>query len=442
MKINTHPFLLLLLAFIVFANLGCKKSTLIGNDLLPNADDLNGIYTDTLILHSKTVTEFPLKTSTNSNFLLGTINDPIFGKSSASIYTQVQIGGLVDLGNPDSLFVDSLVLNMEYDGHYGKFDGSQTIKVFQVTQNMYKDSAYYSDKNFSFFQNEVGQKLNFIPDFTSSLYIAGDTIAPSMRIRLSDHLGQDLLNQSKGSNFASNTAFQDYFKGLLISTDTFQNGKGVMYFKMLSSVSASKLTVYYHKPDASALKFDFIIGTDCSVFNHYTHNFISTEIENVIQSTSISDSIVYVQSMSGAKTRITIPNLKNLGNILVNKAELEITVPTWKIDPDSVYTCPLRMLCLLADSAGKNAIIPDQISTHLSYGGFKETAYINGQKVYKYKFSITEHIQDLVSSSVSDYGLFLITYPSTEIADRIILAGGNRNDDFRMKINLIYTKLP
>ena len=215
-----------------------------------------------------------------------------------------------------------------------------------------------------------------------------------------------------------------------------------MYFKIFSSVSASKLTVYYHKPDVSSLKFDFIIGTDCAVYNHYTHNFGLTEIETAIQSSTISDSIVYVQSMAGVKSRITIPNLKNLGNILVNKAELEITVLAWKIDPDSVYASPERMLCLLADSAGKNAIIPDQISSNLTYGGLKETTYINGQKFYKYKFSITEHVQDLVSGSITDYGLFLLTYPSPEIADRIILAGGNRTDDFRMKINLIYTKLP
>ncbi len=441
MKINIHPLLLLTILFVVAVS-ACKKSTLIGNDLLPNGDDLNGIYTDTLTLRTKSVVEFPLKTSANSKYLLGTINDPVFGKSSASIYAQVQIGGQVDLGSPDSLFVDSLVLNMEYNGQYGKFDVPQTISVYQLTQDMNADSTYYSDKNFSYYPNEVGKKTNFIPDFSNKLSIAGDTIAPSLRIRLTDHLGQDLLDQSKGANFASNAAFQTYFKGLLIASDTNQNGKGIMYFKLSSSVSVSKLTLYYHKPDTTSLKFDFIIGTDCAVFNHYNHNFVSTEIQTAFQAPAFSDSIVYVQSMAGAKTRISIPNLKNLGNILVNKAELEITVPAWKIDPDSVYACPARMICLQADSAGKNAIIPDQISTHLTYGGFKETEYINGQKVYKYKFSITEHMQNIVSGSITDYGLFLLTYPSPEIADRIILAGGNRSDDLRMKINLIYTKLP
>ncbi len=410
--------------------------------MLPNSDDLNGIYTDTLTLRTKTVTEFPLKTTTNSKFLLGTITDPVFGKSTASIFTQFQIGGQVDLGSPDSLFVDSLVLTMQYNGHYGSFTDAQNIKVYQVTQDINADSAYYSNRSFGTSVTEVGRKLNFTPDFSSTIIIVNDTIAASLRIRLSDHLGQDLLRQSKGANFASNSAFQNYFKGLLIASDSMQNGKGVMYFNLTSSTSVSKLTVYYHKPDVSALAFDFIIGTDCATFNHYTHNFISTEIQTALQSNSTSDSVVYVQSMAAVKTKITIPNLKNLGSILVNKAELEITVPAWKIDPDSVFQCPARMLCLLADSAGKNLVIPDQISANLIYGGFKETTYINGQKIYKYKFSITEHMQDLVNGSVVDYGLFLLTYPSPEIADRIILAGGNRTDELRMKINLIYTKLP
>ncbi|MEI7802361.1 MAG: DUF4270 domain-containing protein [Bacteroidota bacterium] len=441
MKINIRT-LLLISAFVVIAISSCKKSTLIGSDLLPAGDDLTGIFSDTVTLRTKTVTEIALKTNTNSKFLLGTMVDPFFGKSTASIYTQVQTSGLVDLGNPDSLTVDSLVLNLQYAGHYGKFDVPQNISVYQLTQDMNKDSSYYSDKNFSIYNHAIGQKINFTPDFASAIHVPGDTLNPSLRIRLSDRLGQDLLNQSKGANFATNAAFQSYFKGLLIASDTNISSEGVMYLSMVSSTSDSKLTVYYHKPDAAGLKFDFIIGTSCATFNHYTHNYSSTTVQTALQSPLESDSIVYVQSMSGVKTKITLPYLKNLGNILVNKAELEITVPAGSIDPDSVFTSPARMLCLLSDSAGKNKIIPDEVSTNLVYGGYQETKYINGQKVFKYRFSITEHIQDIITGGVTDYGLYLLTYPSPEIADRIILAGGNRSDDLRMKINLIYTKLP
>ena len=217
MKINIRTVLLpiLLIATVIYS---CKKSTLIGNDLLPAGDDLSGIFSDTLTLRTKTVTEFPLKTSTNSKFSLGTMVDPVFGKSSSSIYTQIQTAGLVDLGNPDSLTIDSLVLNLQYAGHYGKNDVPQNISVYQLTQDMNADSSYYSDKNFSFYNHAIGQKINFIPDFTNSIHSAGDTLSPSLRIRLSDRLGQDLLDQSKGANFASNAAFQSYFKGLLIES--------------------------------------------------------------------------------------------------------------------------------------------------------------------------------------------------------------------------------
>ena len=436
---STALFLLLFISLGIFS---CKKSTLIGNDILPPGDDLNGIYTDTLTLFTKTVTEDPLKTSSSSKFLLGTIDDPVFGKSTASIYAQLQIGGEVDLGSPDSLFIDSLVLNLQYAGHYGKFDVPQNIFVYRVAEDMNDDSTYHSDKTFAVQSQLIGERFNFTPDFAHTPHELGAFINPSMRIRLSDRLGQKLLNESQSGNFASNEAFQHFFKGIMVTTDSNTTAHGAMYFSMNSSTTASHLTVFYHKPDKDSLSFNFAFGSNCAIFNHYTHNYTATEVEAHLNSAAVSDTVVYVQGMSGVKTKITLPFLGNLGNILVNKAELEITVPAWRIDADTVFTAPARMLCLLSDSVGKNLIIPDEVSSNLTYGGFKETSTVNGQTIYKYRFSITEHLQDLVSGLSTDYGLYLLTYPSAETADRVILAGGNRTDDFRMKLNLIYIKLP
>jgi len=131
----------LFFVLVVLSFSSCKKSTLIGSDLLPASDDINGIFTDTLSLNTKTVSELPLKTSTNTKFPVGVMNDNVFGKTSASLYTQFQIAGQIDLGNPDSLFVDSLVLNLPYAGSYGKFTNSQNIYVYRVTEAIESPSS-------------------------------------------------------------------------------------------------------------------------------------------------------------------------------------------------------------------------------------------------------------------------------------------------------------
>ncbi len=432
----------LFFVLVVLSFSSCKKSTLIGSDLLPASDDINGIFTDTLSLNTKTVSELPLKTSTNTKFPVGVMNDNVFGKTSASLYTQFQIAGQIDLGNPDSLFVDSLVLNLPYAGSYGKFTNSQNIYVYRVTEAMNNDSSYYSDKTFSVDPTEVGRRMDFIPDLTHGIIDDGDSIAASMRIRLADHLGQDLLNQSRGANFQSNDAFQNYFKGLLVVSDTnVSNAQGCVYVS-ITSTSDSRLTVYYHNYDSTGLKFSFTIGNKSNSFSHYSHNYSSAPIQNALGSTNASDSVVYLQGGAGVKTKITFPTLSNLGNILVNKAELFVYVPAEYLDPDSVYTIPTRLICLRSDSTGKNVAIQDQLSSNLIYGGAKTEIMIDGQKCYQYSFSIAERLQDIITGGATDYGFFLVSYQSPEVTDRAMIAGAKRSDKFRMKLNLIYTKLP
>ena len=70
----------------------CNDSTSLGLDLL-NEDTTKVSFSDTLLVQSTTVTgdlaEVYSPFTAASAYLCGRLNDPVFGKSSASIYMQV-----------------------------------------------------------------------------------------------------------------------------------------------------------------------------------------------------------------------------------------------------------------------------------------------------------------------------------------------------------------
>lgn len=421
----------------------CKKSELIGSDILPKSDNLSGVFTDTITIFSKTVREDSFRTSSSTKYLLGSMQDAVFGKTSAGIYTQLKPSTF----NPSfsNCTIDSVVLGLVYNGSYGDVKNTpQSVTVYRITQQLNSDSTYYSDRSFAYDPAEVGKKVNFIPDFTTYPIIDGDTMRPMLRIRLSDQFGQDILD-TDSTDFISPSSFQSFLKGLYLSPDEASPGKGIVYYDIANS--NSQLTLYYHNNiSGNSLKFSFLMGSGCASINSFKHDYTSSLTGSALTSSSASDSVLYVQSMAGVKSKITFPFLKSLGKILINKAEVEVTQVFDPVTDDSVFHTPARMILLGSNASGKNTLIPDlATNAFLKYGGYPSSfVNENGQTVVKYSFSIADQLQLVMSklqNGDDDYGFFLVTYQSTELADRIVLGGANRNDKARMKLKLTYTKL-
>jgi len=371
------------------------------------------------------------------------MKDNVFGKTVAGIYTQYKPVTF----NPSfhNCTIDSVVLSLVYSGSYGDVKNTpQSVTVYQITQQLTADSAYYSNRSFTCNPVKMGEKLNFTPDFSTYPVVMGDTLKPVLRIRLNNLFGQDLLD-ADSTNYTSPSAFQSFMKGLYLSPDENNPGKGIIFLDLAHS--DSRLTLYYHNTTTDSLQFSFLMGSGCASVNSYKHDYIGSPVESALNSSAKSDSVLYVQSLSGVKSKITIPFLESLGKILVNKAEVEVIQAFNPVTDDSVFHVPERMILLGSDSTGKNMLIPDLYTTALlRYGSYK-SSLVNekGQTVVKYSFSIADQLQLVVNklqNGEKDYGLFLVNYQSTELADRIILGGGNRRDAAQMKLKLTYTKLP
>src|SRR5687768_4847889 len=130
--------------------LSCKNGDGIGLELQDPSEAINTTRTDTFTLVTTTVREDSLRTENLSYNLLGDMNDPLFGKTSAMVFTEPRIaveGTGFNYGpNPQ---VDSVVLSFRYTGpqnYYGNLNTTQTFKVYQLNQRITAGEDYFSNE--------------------------------------------------------------------------------------------------------------------------------------------------------------------------------------------------------------------------------------------------------------------------------------------------------
>ncbi len=431
--------LLLSLSFILLPS--CKDPEELGLEVLPNADQVFVLNTDTTTLATQTIVEDSLLSSGVSYQLLGSYSDPVFGRSDASFYSQVSLGLTPNFGQPGEVLVpDSLVLSLAYAGYYGDTSTAQIIHVYRMNETISTDSVYYTNKVFSL--NAPTDDLTnnfpfFLPKPTTSVSVLSVTQPAQLRIPLSLALADSLLALNGQPQVTDNFSWLQYFKGLYVKTDPVTgSGMGsVSYFNLFSSYS--KLTLYYHNTTtgADSLHYDFVISGATSV-SHQEHDYNGsvTDVGHQLLDPTFNDSLNYIQSMAGVKTKLTFPYLqqfKDSGNIVVNKAELEITVQD---GTTSFYSSPSRLFLVYTDTSGNSFFMADYFEGATYFGG----TYNSTTRTYK--FNIARHLQKILNGSVEDHGLFLLASGAVVQANRVVIGSG-KNMGYPMRLHLFYTRL-
>lgn len=414
----------------------CKEPVISDSDLIPQ-DKLGVEYTDTLTLVSEVVREDSLRTDELTINVLGNMNDAVFGKSNASIYFQLRLQtNTVDLGT--GLQLDSAVLMLQYAGNYGNTKMPQNIVVYELDELLNKDSIYFSNKEFRVKPAEIGRINNFIPNFSDSINTRYKKYAPHLRVKLDPAWAANLMNQLGTGNVASSENFTtNYLKGLYIRAEENAGGNSMVYVDL--KANASSLLLYYKNTERDTT-LSLIVNSDAATVSNFKHDYNGSVAQQFLQSNRMPDSLVLVQSMAGLKTKFTVPNMKNLGKISINKAELVVTNFKNNIDIASVYGVPGRLTINASDSLGKNTLIEDQVVSDSYFGGEKVTTTNLNNSLNKYNFNLAVYYQKILDGSKEDYGLYILTFPSTRIADRLIAGGGNHSK-YPLKLKLTYTKI-
>ncbi|MCX6245962.1 MAG: DUF4270 domain-containing protein [Bacteroidetes bacterium] len=436
------PVLLIFLITFLFA---CKKDPIpVGLDLLPAKDTLNIKTTDTATLVAYSVLQDSVRTDETTLSMIGSLMDPVFGSTTAGTYMQYRLSAeSPDFGTNPKL--DSVVLLIPYGTFYGDTNSIQSLKVYELNDDIYTDSIYYSNHTVQTSGIPLAD-YSFKPARYDSLTIGGVKTVPHIRINLStltNYFGNKLL-YAPSSALSTSADFIGFMKGLYISSAKAPSGGALMSYDPTSS--PSKIVMYFHNDTEDSLHFDFVGNTLCARFSHFDHNqYRDAEPDlkrQVIQKdTTLGKSTLYVQGLGGMRIRLRLPYLAAFGNsgkVAINSAILTIK----NAQTDTTFAPPPSLTLVAVDTAGHVGFLIDENEGTSYFGG----AYNPYSRTYI--FRITRHMQAIIDGKGTNYDLFLMANdPSVNILvpNRITITGTNPTlpglSSDRIKLEVIYTKL-
>lgn len=479
------PLLRLLpLAFALFAFGNCTKikTTEIGADLLPDIDRVQTfdtllpvVTTNYLFGDSAMPRMGRAYTGAVSEHVLGSItNDPLFGKTSASIFMELKPSSYKYYfeNRPDSLTLDSIVLCLSWNKTWGDTNAVQRIGVYALDEKMRVDTSYPVNATFTY-SRKLGEKSFAPSSLDDSVILSDQRLARQLRIRLSDDFGKALLkaDSTDGQPFATDSLFREFCKGFAIVPET--NGVGaranaLMGF-MLSDTN-THLAIHYKyvkngDTDTTSRKFRFDNSTLSANANRIDRDRTGSQMERHLARPAMGDSLLFLQSSPGSYATVKLSSLQGFkaakGNVMIHLAELVIDqVPESNQTLDNILEPPPLLYLDLFDTTTKSQLpfLNDALGTGsydpASFGGILLQAPNAGANPYgQYRFFITRHIQGIISRNnanptLSLYAPYQVSYSTiglnfgvNPLAYGRVRVGGGTHATRRMRLRIVYTKI-
>ena len=423
-------FILFAFSFALFFISSCKKevSTIGKTGLNPNAF-LNSDEIDTFGLKTYTIAEDSIVSSNLSVAILGSYNDPTFGKFESEFYTQFRLSGFnPDFGLLSTIAIDSFVLGLEYKDYYGGLD-PQKFEVYELDQSLSTDSVYYS------FQTRTVKSSNWMdsnkdlltPDPTTQIVIGTEKVESQLRLYLDTTIARTLMTEASvnATSFASNENFLAYFKGLNIKVNNGiqSSGKGgVFYFNLNDPLS--KMTIYYTQ-DGLAKTYDFLINTECADFNHIQVDNSGTNVESVILNQDLGNETFYLQS-NKSRAVVKLTSIDDIPkNSIIQYAQLEL--------PVSYYSSDIFFPCASITASTKISSTNDKLYNLNVLG-----TYSDANK--NYTIDLRDYVQQIVNGNIDNLGVYLSSAKMLTSAERVIFNGAYTQNKKQPKLYVIYTK--
>lgn len=446
--------LLFLLLCLVFS---CKKKvddSVLGLDVQPENDLLGQIINDTssILMYTQKV-DNTIKSYNDQYKFLGSNQDPIFGRTDASIYTNFSISNnLTNLSFGTNPVLDSAEMVIRFLGQaLGDTSTALTYQVYLLSEKLVSGTTYSVTSH-------LMKSSSVVSTLTGKLKVRNGNVC--LVLPLDYNMSQYILQNN--SNLTNNTAFQNAYKGFYITTINSALGApgsgAIRRFNMDDELSGVNL--YYHDGNSASskgqvFKFSFR-GTDALRFNHIDHNYVSGASLNLFDQISGTEeaailkgnSNVYLNCFGGTRTKIYLPYIKNFTDsqkVSISRAELIIKIDN-KISPyNPNYGYPSNLALIACNAENGEELVFDQLETtdFVKYGGIYDAA--NKQ----YVFNIARQMQKILNGEIVNYGFYLVNAQPNKAfvirrddrLERVVL-GGKTNPDFKPVFKVTYIKYP
>ena len=422
----------------------CKKDwNELGANLIVE-EDFNLVHIDSFSIETSVMIDDSIKALNHNNVFLGSINDPVFGSSKASFYTEFRLPSSdVDFG--DEAQADSIVLSLAYSSFYGDTTIAQFISVHELTEAIsptVTDSSgtdstlvFYTFDDFDYDASPLfSQSVSTYP--SQKVWVDGEEEVAQLRLHLPIEWAQHILDAGS-ENLADNEAFLEFFKGFYIQADA--SGLGALLkFDLLHQ--ASSMEVYYHNAEGDSLSYDLQINQNSNRSVHWDNDYSGTELSSIIEGV-ITDHDAYLQAGSGLKTILEIPYIRYLiptnstledsAVYVIHKAEL--ILPNRSSLNDSLFTIPSSLQLEALDENGERIALAEDLA--------QGPAYFDGkydEESGDYRFNIARYVQKVLLEGYTNQ-LVLSVPSSATSADRVALQA-MQADSLGVRLNLTLSK--
>ena len=467
--------------FLIFATLvfSCTKiiTTDIGAGLIPPVDGVNTKDTVLDVL-SKNAGYDTVSVGISDDHVLGYVNDPVFGKTTASVNFQIApTVSPFSLGiAKDSVVLDSVVLCLSYHSAWGDTLPSSPLKMHVYSMDPEElfsaNSAYPNTQSFEKAQEITEFGVAKIVDISSlnnvdSADFNKEPITNQLRIRLNKSFGQQLIDYDSATVYHSDSTFYNSLRGLIVEPE--ETGNALLEVNLLDT--ATHLSLYYHTlsgKDTLTRRFSPNSLTSASS-NTIIRDYQNTQIPSYISSTNTNDDLIFMQTSPGTYADLNLSSVHGMQNVIVHRAEiLMYQVPDLNSNNDTLLMPPnLFIAAHKQDSTRRFAVPYDLVFNGSAYSNLtqfgvapkSQTDPNTGRSTSYYSFDVSRYIQNVITRQdtlfnlvlYAPYNQYLFPNDSTQYAlpiaspslnnvgvGRIRLGGGN-NEHYKMRLHIVYS---
>jgi hypothetical protein len=396
------------------------EDAVIGENLI-DSEAFTNSYVDTFQINTSFKVLDSIKTTGISAAIIGKINDPVFGETKASLFTEF-LPTKTKLNLSGSTF-DSMFIELPYLDSYGDLSSGQEIKVYRVTEKI-DTVKKYNFETYTY-SDEIGT-LSFTPVVKE---VKDDkTTLKTLKIPINSAFGQEILDANT-SVLDNADSFKEHFKGLaLVSTSNPGTAKG----NLLSfNYAKIKCWLYFKNSDNKSDSIDFITDSDALKLNHFTHDYQNSAIKDELDKKNTTN--LYIQGMSGIETVLSIDNIDEIKEKLgegavINKANIQLF-----LDTDTLTDFPRH-----GGLAASHLTVEDDEDKYTSVIDLNgNLAQFNTEHLV-YNVNVTRYLQDAIKTGEAK-DIYLRVSPLSSIRRTILEGGTAGSGDKKMKLQILYS---